>query len=199
MVIILLSEFLKQNKNARRIFGRKEIEIMLKQLDGLPLTQSERNRLSRDIKPKLELIREVSKFENEFELKKDQDAKKIIDKAVKIILQDKLKDKIEAILLFGSRVSGIVTPRSDIDICVVFDKIEREDADKFRIRILGNFSTKVDIQVFNLLPQKIKRSIAGSHKILYKKEDFDNNLFSIKYLKDEDFFIRTRRILGEAA
>ena len=199
MVIILLSEFLKNNKNARKIFGKKELEIIFKQLEGLPLKQSERNRLSRDIRSKLEFIREISKFENEFRLKKDQDARKIIDKAVNVILQDKLKDKIQAILLFGSRVNGIVTPRSDIDICVVFDKIEKEDADKFRIRILGNFSTKVDIQVFNVLPQKIKRSIAGSHKILYKKESFDNNLFSIKYLKDEDFFIRIRRILGEAA
>ena len=50
MVIILLSEFLTHNKNARRIFGKKELEIILKQLDGLPLTQSEKNRLSRDVK-----------------------------------------------------------------------------------------------------------------------------------------------------
>ena len=200
MVIILkLMNFLKESKNARRIFGKKELEIIFKQLEGLLLTQSERNRLSRDIRPKLEFIREISEFENEFRLKKDQDASKIIDKAVKIILQDKLKEKIEAIFLFGSRVAGIVTPRSDIDICVVFDDIEKEDADRFRIRILGNFSDKADIQVFNVLPQKIKRSIARSHKILYKKENFDNNLFSIRYLKDEDFFIRTRRIFGEAA
>ncbi|MBI2658333.1 nucleotidyltransferase domain-containing protein [Candidatus Woesearchaeota archaeon] len=195
----MLSEFLKHNKNARKIFGKKELEIILKQLDGLPLKQSERNRLSRDIKPKLEFIKEISKFDREFRLKKDQDAKKIIDKAVQFILQDELKDKIEAILLFGSRVTGIVTPRSDIDICVVFDKIEREEADRFRVRILGNFSEKADIQVFNVLPQKIKRSIASSHKILYKKGNFDNSLFTIKYLKDEDFFIRTKRILGEAA
>ena len=199
MVIILLSEFLKRNKNARKVFGKKELEIISKQLDGLPLTQSERNRLSRDIKPKLEFIREIFKFENEFRLKKDQDATRIIDKAVDIILQDKLKEKIQAIFLFGSRISGIITPRSDIDICVIFDDIEKDDADKFRIRILGNFSEKVDIQVFNVLPQKIKRSIAKSHKLLYKKENFDNNLFSIRYLKDEDFFIRTRKILGESA
>jgi|SRR3989338_1524298 len=198
MVIILgLNEFLKNNKNSRKIFGKKELEIILKQLDGLPLTQSERNRLSRDIKPKLEFIREISEFKDEFGLKKDQDARKIIYKAVNIILQDKLKDKIEAILLFGSRVKGIVTPRSDIDICVVFDKIEKEDADRFRVRILGNFSEKADIQVFNALPQKIKRSIAGSHKVLYKKENFDNNLFSIKYLKDDDYFARISRVFGQ--
>jgi predicted nucleotidyltransferase len=178
MVVILnLNNFLKTNKNARRIFGKKELEIIFKQLEGLLLTQSEKNRLSRDIKPKLEFIREISKFENEFMLKKDQGAKEIIDKAVKVILQDKLNEKIQAIFLFGSRVSGIITPRSDVDICVVFDSIEKEDADRFRIRILGNFSDKADIQVFNALPQKIKRSIAKSHKILYKKENFDNNEF----------------------
>lgn len=199
MVIILLSEFLRLNENARRVFGKKELEIMLKQLEGLPLSQSEKNRLSRDIKPKLEFIKEIAKFENEFELKKDANNLRIIGKAVQLILQDELKDRIKAILLFGSHVKGLVTKRSDIDICVVFDKIEKEEADRFRVRILGNFSEKVDIQVFNTLPQKIKRSIASLHKILYKKEDFDNNLFSIKYLKDEDFFIRTKKILGEAA
>ena len=140
MVIILLSEFLKRNKNARRIFGKKELEIILKQLDGLPLTQSEKNRLSRDAKPKLEFIKEIAEFEDEFRLKKGQDSRKIIDKAVKIILEDKLKENIQAILLFGSRVKGFVTPRSDIDICVVFDKIQKEEADRFRIRVLGNFS-----------------------------------------------------------
>lgn len=197
MVIILLSEFLRQNKSARRIFGKKELEIILKQLDGLPLTQSERNRLSRDIKPKLDFIKEVSKFENEFELKKDADNLKLINKAVQLILQDKLRDRIKAILLFGSHVKGTVTKRSDIDICVVFTGIDLEEATKFRIRILGNFSTKVDIQVFNILPQKIKRSIARNHKVLYKREDYDNTNFTIKYLKDDDYFIRMKKVFGQ--
>ena len=197
MVIILLSEFLRQNKNARRIFGKKELEIILKQLEGLPLTQSERNRLSRDIKPKLEFIKEISKFENEFELKKDANNLILIDKAVQLILQDQLKNKIKAILLFGSHVRGIVTKRSDIDICVVFTNISLEEATKFRIRILGNFSAKVDIQVFNTLPQKIKRSIARNHKVLYKREDYDNTDFTITYLKDDDYFIRMKEVFGQ--
>src|SRR3989338_8509034 len=196
MVIVLLSEFLRQNKNARRIFGNKELEIISKQLEGLPLKQSEKNRLSRDIRPKLEFIREISEFEDEFGLKKDQDARKLIDKAVNVILQDKLKDKIEAILLFGSHVRGIVTKRSDIDICIVFTDISLEEATKFRIRISSEFSEKVDIQVFNTLPQKIKRAIARNHKILHKSKDFDNLSFTTRYLKDEDFFLRLNRIMG---
>lgn len=198
MVIILLNEFLKQNKNARRIFGKKELEIIFKQLDGLPLTQSERNRLSMDIKPKLEFIKEIIEFKDEFKLKKDQDAKKLIDKAVKLILEDELRDRIEAILLFGSHAKGIVTRRSDIDICVVFTGISLEEATKFRIRISGEFSENMDIQVFNILPQKIKRAIAGNHKILYKSRDFDNISFTTRYLKDEDFFLRLNRIMGAA-
>ena len=200
MVIILeLKEFLKSNTNARKIFGKKEIGIILKQLDGISLTQSEKNRLSRDIRPKLNFIKEISNFEDEFELKKDANNIKIIDKAVRLILQDELKNKIEAILLFGSHVKGIVTTRSDVDICVVFTDISLEEATKFRIRISGEFSKKADIQVFNILPQKIKRAIARNHKILYKSNDFDNLSFTIRYLKDEDYFIRMNRIMGEVA
>lgn len=199
MVIILLSKLLRQNKNARRIFGKKELEIVFKQLDGLPLTQSERNRLSRDIKPKLEFIKEIAKLENEFELKKNANNLVIIEKAVQLILQDELKDRIKAILLFGSHAKGLVTKSSDIDICVVFTDISVDDATKFRIRISSEFPEKVDIQVFNVLPQKIKRSIARNHKILYKGRDFDNISFTTRYLKDEDFFLRLNRIMGAAS
>jgi len=199
MVITLLSSFLKANKNARRIFGKKELEIILKQLDGLSLTQSEKNRLSRDVKPKLRFIREIAKFEDEFELKKDADNLGIIGKAVQLILQDELKDRIKAILLFGSHARGTVTKRSDIDICVVFTGISIEEATKFRIRISSEFSEKMDIQVFNTLPQKIKRDIARNHKILYKSMSFDNLSFTTHYLKDEDFFLRLNRIMGAAA
>ena len=197
MVIILLSEFLKHNKNARRIFGKKELEIISKQLDGLQLTQSERNRLSRDIKPKLEFIKEISKLDDKFDLKKNSNNLVLIEKAVQLILQDGLKDRIKAIFLFGSHVKGKITNRSDIDICVVFSSISLEEATKFRIRTSGELSEKIDVQVFNILPQKIKRSIARNHKVLFKRDDYDNTNFTIRYLKDDDYFARMRRIFGQ--
>jgi|TARA_B100001971_G_C18123598_1_gene500771 predicted nucleotidyltransferase len=199
VIVLEFKEFLKNNKNARKIFGKKEIAIILKQLEGVSLTQSEKNRLSRDIRPKLQLIKEISEFEDEFEIKKGSDNKKVFDKAKKLILNDKLKHKIKAILLFGSHSKGIVTKRSDIDICVIFTDISLEEATKFRIRISGEFPKKVDIQVFNILPQKIKRSIAGNHKILYRNEDFDNLSFTVRYLKDDDYFIRMNKIMGASA
>ena len=192
-----LKNFLKSNIKAREIFGEKEIEIIIKQLDGLPLKQSERNRLSRDIKPKLEVIKEISEFKEEFKLEKNQDNKKIIENAMSVILNDKFKKDIKAILLFGSFADNTFTRRSDIDISVLFKKnISLEEATRFRIRIAGQVLDKVDIQVFNILPQKIKRSIARCHKVLYKDKTYDNVEFSISYLKDEDYFIRLNKTLG---
>lgn len=194
-----LLKFLKDNENTRKIFGKKELEIIFKQLEGMPLKQSERNRLSRDIKPKFEFIREVDNYKDEFNLKQNQNNKKIINEAVKIILEDELKEKIISILLFGSSADKSFTRKSDIDICVIFKEITLKEATNFRIRISGQLSKKVDIQVFNILPMKIKKEIAKNHKILYKTNKFDNINFSIRYLKDEDFFINIKKIFGAEA
>ena len=194
-----LLKFLKDNENTRKIFGKRELEIIFKQLDGMPLKQSERNRLSRDIKPKFEFIREVDNYKEEFNLKQNQNNKKIINEAVKIILEDELKEKIISILLFGSSADKSFTRKSDIDICVIFKEVTLKEATNFRIRISGQLSKKVDIQVFNVLPMKIKKEIAKNHKILYKTNRFDNINFSIRYLKDEDFFINIKKIFGAEA
>ena len=196
MVIILtLKDFLKTNKNARKIFGKKEIEIIFKQLDGLPLTQSERNRLSRDVKPKLEFMGEIAQFKDEFKIEKNQINKQLIERAVQAILNDELSNEIEAILLFGSFADNTFTPISDIDICVVFKKdLYLKNATEFRIRVSGNLPEKIDVQIFNTLPQKIKRAIARNHKVVYKSRDYNNLDFTIKYLKDEDYFIRMNEI-----
>ncbi len=197
MVIFMLKKFLTGNKNARRIFGKKELGIILNQLDGMPLTQSERNRLSRDIKPKLEFIKDISEFKDEFNLKKNQDNKKIIEMAVDVILKDELGENIEAVLLFGSFADNTFTGSSDIDICAVFKKdISLKEATKFRIRAAGRLPEKIDIQVFNTLPQKIRKNIAGNHKVIYQSSHYDNLDFTIKHLKDNDYFARMRRIFG---
>ena len=186
-----------RDKISRKIFGKKELDIILKQLEGMPLKQSERNRLSRDIKPKLEFIKEINEFKDEFKLEKNQNNKTIIEKAVITILNDELKDNIKAVLLFGSFADKTFTKRSDIDICVLFKKdLTLKEATKFRIRTSGQLPDKVDIQVFNILPMKIKREIARNHKVLHKSKDYDNINFSIKYLKDRDYFIRINKIFG---
>lgn len=190
-----LKELLINNNNARKIFGKKEIEIILKQMNGVSLTQSEKNRLSRDIRPKFDFIKESAQFADEFKMKKNSLNNEIIKKAVNAILDDKLKKEVDAIFLFGSHADKTATKESDIDICVLFKgEIPISDATKFRIRILGELNDKVDLQVFNILPQKLKRSIARNHKLIYRRESFDNLSFSIRYLKDDDYFLRMEKL-----
>ena len=166
-------KFLNKNENSRKIFGQRERKIIEKQLSGVSLTQSEKNRLSRDIRKKFQFIKDISKFEGEFDLKKGSENKKIIHDALEIILEHRLRNKIKGVLLFGSLIKNKMTFRSDIDIAVEFDKITKKDALDFRKRITGETHDKIDIQVFNFLPEKIKRSILKSHRILYKNERKD--------------------------
>jgi predicted nucleotidyltransferase len=198
MVTFQFEKILKEN-NARKIFGKQEISIIMKQINGIQLTQSEKNRLSRDIRPKFEFIKKISKFEKEFELKKNANNWKIINKTVETILNDKLAKDIKAVLLFGSIVEGCMTKKSDIDLCIVFDKISFKEASLFKIRILGEINEKVDISVFNNLPEKIKKSIAKNHKVLYKANGFDNIEFTINHIKNDFYFKRMEKIFGETA
>ncbi|MBW2995503.1 nucleotidyltransferase domain-containing protein, partial [Candidatus Woesearchaeota archaeon] len=149
-------KFLKENKNTRKIFGKRELKIIEKQLLGINLTQSEKNRLSRDIRQKLEFIKDAARFSEEFKQKKGNEIKKIINEAKEVILEDILFKKIKEIVLFGSAAENKLTFKSDIDIAVKFDKISLKEATKFRIRISGKVPDRVDIQVYNYLPKKIK-------------------------------------------
>ena len=161
--------FIKKSPLARKVFGKGEIVIIQKQVAGINLTQSERNRLSRDIRPKLRFILEAAKFGDEFGLKKGIENKRMIDEALEVIKKDKDFGKIKELWLFGSMVTNQMTYRSDVDIAVLFDKINLTRATEFRIRIGGRVDDKVDVQVFSALPEKIKKSILKSHKVLYKR------------------------------
>ena len=162
-----LINFLKSNKYSRKVFGEREIKIIEKQLLGINLTQSEKNRLSRDIRKKFEFIKEASKFSEEFDLLKGAEIKKLIEESKEIIINDIFHNKIKRIILYGSAVENKLTFKSDIDIAVEFFKINLEEATIFRKRILGRLNQKVDIQVYNILPEKIQKEIDDKGRILY--------------------------------
>jgi len=163
---------LKKNKNARKIFGKKEIEIVEKQLNGIRLTPSEQTRLSRDIRKKFEVITELSKYSEEFQLKRGKILKGSIDNAKEVILESKYLSRIKKIILFGSAAENQLNYRSDIDIAVVFSEITQDEAIEFRMSILSKIpsSEKMDIQVYNILPDKIKKEIDEKGKTIWKKE-----------------------------
>lgn len=165
--IMSLLRFIKTDRDARKIFGKKEIVIITKQLSGVNLSQSEKNRLSRDIRKKFDFIRKVSRFEDEFDLKKGAKIKRLIEEAKKIILQDKNAKRVKEIILFGSAVDNRMTLRSDIDLAVKFDRIDLKDAALFRKSVAGKVDEKIDIQVYDVLPDKIKKEIDAKCKLIY--------------------------------
>lgn len=164
-----LVEFLKSNSDARKIFGKRELKIIEKQLSGINLTQSEKNRLSRDIRKKFDFIKEAARFSEEFELKKASLIKEIINEAKEAILDDALFKKIKRIILYGSATENRLTFKSDIDIAVEFSDINLKEATLFRKRISGKVNLRVDVQTYNFLPEKIKKEIESKGRILYEK------------------------------
>ena|SRR3989344_5024017 len=165
-----LVQFLKANENTRKIFGERELKIIEKQLNGINLTQSEKNRLSRDVRKKFQFIKDASKFYEDFDLKKASIVKSLIKEAKETILEHPLRHKIKKIILFGSFVENNLTPRSDLDIAVKFSDINNKEAFEFRKNILGQLHKKIDIQVFNVLPEKIKKEIINKGRIIYNNE-----------------------------
>jgi len=165
-----LINFIKKNENSRKIFGEKEIQIIEKQLMGISLTQSEKNRLSRDIRKKMDFIKEVSKYDFDFNLKKGSEINNIVNETLEIIQNSLYLNKIKRILLFGSTADRTRIFRSDIDIAVDFENINESEAGKFRVYILGRANKLIDIQVYNVLPDKIKKEIDKNGKTIWKKE-----------------------------
>ena len=166
-----LLSILKSSKNARKVFGKRELKIVEKQLLGVNLTQSEKNRLSRDIRPKLEFAKEITGFSDEFGLKKGNEIKRMIDEAKSTILKDPLFQSINQVTVFGSAADNALSLGSDIDISVKFNKIDLKEATLFRKRISGRINPKIDIQVYNTLPEKIKTEINKKGRIIYCKND----------------------------
>ena len=169
--MVNLIKFLNENPNSRKIFGKKELKIIEKQSWGVNLTQSEKNRLSRDIRKKFEFIKEISKFSDDFDLKKASITKEMVNNALEVIKEHEWFWRIKEIILFGSLVENKFHLFSDIDIAVKFKEINIKDATKFRLDILGRLPEKIDIQVYNILPDKIIKEIDKNGKAIYQRKD----------------------------
>jgi predicted nucleotidyltransferase len=162
-----LSDVIGKDKNMRKLFGQRELHIIEKQLKGVKLSASEKTRLSRDIRKKFMAINELVPFVSEFNLKYGKEVKDIIEETVDVIITSAYRPKIKRIILFGSVVDNSMTLRSDIDIAVEFSK--KVNVSRFRLDILKKVDDRVDIQVYNSLPKKIKKEIDGRRKVLWKK------------------------------
>jgi len=166
-----LLHILEKNPDIRKIFGKRELIIIKKQLLGVKLTQSEKNRLSRDIRKKFDAIQKLANYEEEFELKYKSELNKQIEEIKEIILESKYSPKIKKIVLYGSSADNTRTFRSDVDIAVEFSHINSKEATLFRIDILKDFRENIDVQVYNELPKKIKKEIDSKGRVLYERKN----------------------------
>ena len=164
-------DIINRKNDLRKIFGERELVIIKKQLLGVKLSRSEKTRLSRDIKRKLNAVKEISRFSSDFELKKGSEIKKIIEETKDIILENKMFSRIKKIFLFGSIMENNLTLNSDIDVAVELTNASKDDFNKFRREIMGKINERVDLKVFNILPKKIKDEILSKGKILYEKKN----------------------------
>lgn len=153
----------------RRIFGERELEIIEKQLLGIRLTPSERTRLSRDIRKKLIAVELLSAFIADFKLKKGLHLKEVIENAKNKILKHELSHRITKIILFGTAAENRLRLGSDIDIAVKFNKISKDEAFKFELRLGGELGEKIDIKVYNTLPEEIQHEIERRGKVIFEK------------------------------
>lgn len=164
-VIMALSDFLKTERDlALLVFTKSELKIIERQVNGFSLTQSERNVLSRSVRPKLEFVRRCGVYEGEFRLKKAQDVKKIIADTVNVL---KEIDGVRCVYLFGSVLTQSFDSRSDIDIAVEFRKISGKDAAIFFKNYNFQISERVDLSIFNLLPKNIRSQILKNGRKIY--------------------------------
>ena len=166
-----LFQEIKRNTRLRRIFGERELKIIEKQLMGVKLKPSEIMRLSRDIRKKFSVIKELNQYASEFELKKGAVIKEMIEEAKEVILESEYFPKIRRIFLFGSAAENQLTLVSDIDIAVEFDKITNKEALLFRRNMLSKVNERIDVQVLNILPEKIKKDVQEKGKVLYGRKN----------------------------
>ena len=163
-----LLEIIKNNEDAKLIFGPGELRIIKKQLLGVKLTQSEKNRLSRNIRPKLNFIKKCSLFTDEFEVKKGGEILKQIEIIKDKILLDKKGKEVIRIFIFGSFVENKMSMDSDVDLAVEFKEINKKEASLFKRRILFEANKILDISVFNMLPKNIKKEVSNNGKTIYE-------------------------------
>ncbi|MEK6859507.1 MAG: nucleotidyltransferase domain-containing protein [Nanoarchaeota archaeon] len=156
-----------------QILTNKEIKIINKKLSNKKLSQIERNRLSRSIRPKL---KEISKIDSESLLKRLEyipDSITIENTLIKVI-KENVPD-VDSIILYGSVVQNNYREYNDIDIMVVTKKkvyeTEKEKWKKIReiINILNENNIIADIVMIS--KENLLSSYKGDPTLIYQLKD----------------------------
>ena len=155
------------------ILTDKENKIIEKRLSNKKLSQSERNRLSKAIRPKL---REISLIDSKKILDKieyNPNSISIENKIVKAI-NSNIKE-VDSIILYGSAIQTNYHEYNDIDIMIVTkSKIYSHEIDKYKIineikSILKENSIISDIEIIS--KDNLIKSYKNSPTLIYELKD----------------------------
>ncbi|MFH0836821.1 MAG: nucleotidyltransferase domain-containing protein [Candidatus Aenigmatarchaeota archaeon] len=94
-----------------------------------------------------------------------------------------LKDKVLAVLLYGSVQRKEHTKRSDIDICIIAPDKEPRKILKEIFRNVDVYGKKYDVHVFEEFPLYIKAEIIENHRLIIGDKH-----------KLNEYFYKTRKI-----
>lgn len=103
----------------------------------------------------------------------NEEINKIVDNITKEIQPRKL-------VLFGSRAGGAPGPDSDVDLCIIEDRIKDKSAEFIKIRkLLGDFILPMDIVILGKEEYEKRKDIWGTVQfeidkkgiVLYERRD----------------------------
>ncbi len=94
-----------------------------------------------------------------------------------------LSDRVLAVVIYGSRVKGEETKRSDIDVCIVAPNTDKSKIFKETLHL------DYDVKIFELMPLFLKMKVIENHEIVYTRDllDFYEYLYFFRKLwKDQE-------------
>ncbi|MBU1270004.1 MAG: nucleotidyltransferase domain-containing protein [Nanoarchaeota archaeon] len=167
----MISKFIKQNREELlHLFTEKELEIILKQVKGVKMSQADLNRLSREIRPKFAIIRRINLVDEQFfPLKKGCEIEFKIRELIKTILSSKYEEQISRIIVFGSYADRTNKSDSDIDIAVSLPKLNKKQATEFLLWANTIKDEELDISIYELLDKKFRQE-ADNGRVLYENK-----------------------------
>lgn len=121
-----------------------------------------------------------------------------MDKSIQEMIEkdfSSFKNKVFAIILFGSFARKEQTEKSDIDICIVVK--EKEKIKEIWNKILeSGLTEKYDIKIFELLPLKLKIEVINEGKLIFCKDEKELSYYFWKFKKIWEDEILQKKKLG---
>jgi len=88
-----------------------------------------------------------------------------------------------AVFLYGSAAKGFARKDSDIDVCIFYDG-SKEEAEKFRIKLLSALPSRFDVQIFQSLPLYVRKEVLKGVQIYARDVEF---LYKTAFKTIQDF------------